>query len=279
MHPAQLVAAIMLVTLTFGSGLQVDRAHLLAVIKNARLLGGALIANFVLVPAFGWLLAKAFRLPPPIATGFLLMAIAPGVPFVLVQVRKKGGSLGLAVALALFLPLLSIVTVPITAALLLPTEAEAQLPLGRFVMTLLLFQVVPLLLGIVVGGRAPGVAQRFGRPLQIVFLLAVVTLLVLLFPTIVRDVGLIYGSGGMLAALCLVVLSAITGWLLGGPASEERRVLAIGTGLRNIGLAALISTSSFTDSDVAAMVIAYLLAQFLVIGIVGAYFTRTAKAE
>ena len=186
MKPEQLLAAIMLVALTFGAGLQVNREHLKATLRNVNLIVRALLANFVLVPIVGVLIAKALRLPGPVATGFLLMAIAPGVPFVLASVRKRGGSLGLAVSLALFLPLISIVTVPATAALVLPTAAKAALPMTRFVATLLLFQLLPLLGGIVVGTVAPQSAARLGRPLQVVFFVSALALVGVLVPTIVR---------------------------------------------------------------------------------------------
>src|SRR5579863_6582725 len=182
MNPEKLLAVIMLVSLTFGAGLQVDRAHLAAILKRLGLLGRALLANFVIVPILGVVLAKLFRLPAPIATGFLLMAIAPGVPFVLASVRKRGGRLALAVELAIFLPLLSIVTIPLTAAWVLPASAEAQLPLRQFATTLVLFQLLPLVLGIAVGERFPALASRVGRPIQIIFFVAVVGLLALLAP-------------------------------------------------------------------------------------------------
>jgi bile acid:Na+ symporter, BASS family len=269
----------MLVALTLGAGMEVDREHLKAILKNVGLLGRALLANFIVVPLLGVVIAKLFRLPPAIATGFLLMAIAPGVPFVLASVRKRGGRLALAVELAIFLPLLSIVTVPATAALVLPTAAKAELPIARFVITLVLFQLLPLLIGIVVGGRAPAVAQKLVRPLQIVFFGAAILLIVLLIPTIARDVGAVYGSGGMWATFCLVLLSFGTGWLFGAPEPEDRRVLAIGTTLRNIGLCALIATSSFGDPDIAAIVIVYFVIQFIVTTVAGAYFTRKTKAS
>jgi bile acid:Na+ symporter, BASS family len=140
MSPEKLIAAAVLVSLTFSAGLAVNREHLFAIFKDVGLLGRALLANFVIVPILGVLFVKLFALPPAIATGVLLMAIAPGVPLVLIQVRKRGGSLGLAVELSLFLPLLSIVTVPLTAKLVLPPDAVARLPLGQFFVTLLLFQ-------------------------------------------------------------------------------------------------------------------------------------------
>jgi bile acid:Na+ symporter, BASS family len=276
MNPERLLAAIMLVALTFGAGLQVEREHLKAILRNFGLTGRALLANFVLVPLLGVVIVKLFRLPPAIATGLLVMAIAPGVPFVLAAVRKKGGSLGFAVALAFFLPLLSIVTVPITAALVLPAAAKAELPMAKFVVTLVLFQLVPLVIGIVVGGRAPSLAAKLARPLQFVFFAAVILLIALLMPTIAHSIATIYGSGGMFAELCLVLLSFGIGWLLGAPRREDRRVLAIGTALRNIGLGALIATSSFSQPEVAAAVMTYFVIQFVVTSIAGVYFTRTA---
>jgi BASS family bile acid:Na+ symporter len=273
----RIIAAIMLVSLTFGAGLQVDRDHLKAVLRNVGLLGRALLANFIIVPLLGVLLAKLFRLPPQVATGFLLMAIAPGVPFVLASVRKRGGRLGFAVALAFMLPLLSIVTVPVTAALVMPTAAKADLPMARFVLTLVLFQLLPLLAGIVVGGLAPGSAQRLGRPLQVVFFASALGLIALLAPELAHGVASVYGSNGMWAMLCLALLSMGTGWLLGSPAREDRRVLAIGTTLRNIGLGALIATASFSDKLVAATVLTYFLIQFLITTLFGIYFARTAR--
>lgn len=266
----------MLVSLTLGAGLQVDRGHLLAVLKNFGLLLRALLANFVIVPLLGVLMVRLFRLPEHIATGILLMAIAPGVPFILAGARKKGGRLALAVELAIVLPLLSIVTVPLTAALVLPPGAEAKLPVGQFMVTLVLFQLLPLLVGIGVGTKWPAVAARLGRPLQIVFFVAVIALFAILGPKLVRDVGSIYGSYGMLAMLCLVLLSMATGWLLGGPAREDRRILGIGTLLRNIGLAALIASTSL-GSRVEATVLTYLLIQIVASTLFGVYFTRTAK--
>jgi bile acid:Na+ symporter, BASS family len=275
--PEQLLAALMLVSLTFGAGLQVDREHLKAILKRPGLLGRALLANFVIVPGLGVAAVKLFRLPDPVATGVLLMAIAPGVPFVLASVRKRGGRLALAVELAIFLPLLSIVTVPATAALVLPAIAKTQLPLMRFAVTLLLFQLLPLLLGMVVGERFSGLASRLGRPLQILFFATAAILIVLLMPQLVRGVASVYGSFGMIAMLTLTLLSMATGWLLGGPALEDRRVLGIGTTLRNVGLCALIATSSLRSSDVAAAVLTYLLVQMIVSTVFGAIFARKAK--
>lgn len=76
----KLVAPTMLVALTFSAGLQVNRENLIAILKNVGLLGRALLANFIIVPILGVLIVKVFVLPPFVATGLLLMAIAPAFP-------------------------------------------------------------------------------------------------------------------------------------------------------------------------------------------------------
>lgn len=281
MNPAKLVAVIMLVSLTFGAGLEINREHLAAMVKNAGLLVRAFAANFILVPVYGVLLAGALLShEPAVATGFLLMAIAPGVPFVMLGARKKGGRLALAVTMALFFPLISVITVPITASLVLPPDYRASLPIGNFVTTLVLFQFVPVILGVLLAARLPEAAAKVAKPVRIVFLITIVALLVLLGPKVVRDITEVYGSNGLGAMLCIVVLSMLTGWLLGGPGEPERRTLSIGTALRNIGLCALVATTSFgATSRVASAVIAYLIVQLVVTTIVGVFFTRSAKAK
>ncbi len=277
MIAVKVLATILLVSLTFGAGLQVDRDNLKAILKRFGLLGRALLANFVIVPILGIAIVKLFRLPLPIATGVLLMAIAPGVPLVLAQVRKRGGSLSLAVELAFILPLLSIVTVPLTAALVLPDQIKAELPLGQFAVTLVLFQLLPLVLGMAVGERFPKAAARLAGPCNIIFFVAAIALFGLLGKAILHGIESVYGSRGMLAMLTLTLLSMATGWLLGGPDVRDRRILGIGTMLRNIGLASLIATTTLRSSEIAAAVLTYLLIQFIVATLFGAFFTRRAK--
>jgi predicted Na+-dependent transporter len=101
--------------------------------------------------------------------------------------------------------------------------------------------------------------------------------LILLAPKLAAGVAAVYGSRGMWAMLCITILSMVTGWLLGGPLPENRRVLGIGTTLRNIGLASVIATTNFPGTVVIAAVMAYLLFQFLIVTIVGIYFTRKTE--
>jgi bile acid:Na+ symporter, BASS family len=275
MTPIKLLAAVMLISLMLDAGLQANREHLLAALKNYGVIGRALLANFIIVPVLGVLAVRLFQLNGEVATGVLLMAIAPGVPLVVyASGRKKGGSLGLAIALAILMPVLTVVTFPITAPLVLP--AAARMPAADILRSLLLFQLLPLLIGMVLARRTPGVAERLARPVGVIFLVTLIALLSFLAPAIAKSVASVYGSRAILAMLVVVVLSIVTGWILGGPVDEYRRTVSIATALRNIGLCLVIATTDFPGTLVGPTVMTYLVIQAIVSSIIGAYFKRTA---
>jgi BASS family bile acid:Na+ symporter len=274
--PAKIAAIVVLVSLTFGAGLEVNRATLVAILKDAGLLVRALLANFVLIPLCGILLVRLFRLDADVATGFLLMAIAPGVPFVLMSAREKGGSLGFAVALTVLFPLLSILTVPLTAELVLPGGGLGNLSLTSFFVTLVLFQFVPLIAGMFVGERAPGLLPKIQRPVQLVFAAALIALFALQGAAVLGAIPVVFGSRVGMATVAIVVLSIGLGWLFGGPRSQDRRTLSSASLLRNIGLCAVIGTAAFPNTRVMPAVLTYFLVQIVANIVLSMYFKRTA---
>jgi BASS family bile acid:Na+ symporter len=279
MDLAHLIVLVMLVALMFGAGLKVDRAGLAAVLRNTGLLGRALLANIVLVPLYGVVLVQMLHLSAFVATGILLMAVAPGVPFLVkAGVGKGGGSVDLAATLAFFLPVVAVVTVPLTLWVVLPLELQEPIRLGHTLVTLVLFELLPLVIGVVVRDRATMIADRLERPAQFLFLLMIVVILAKLAPAIGKSLGTIWGTGGILAAIIIALMSLATGWFLGGPDRDFRSTLAIGTTLRNIGIALAVAKENFTDDGVSAAVLTYLVVQVLTMLSFSVYLTRSKKA-
>jgi bile acid:Na+ symporter, BASS family len=267
-------AVVLLASLMLHIGFQMNRDHLRAVLTNFGLLGRTVLANFIAVPIYGLILVRLFHLTDAIATGVLLMAISPGGRGILISGgRKKGGSLGFAVALTFILPAVSIVSIPITAYLLLGTHVATL----KLIFVLVVFQLVPLLLGMLIAERAPEIATRLERPLGIIVVIVLLVVLVLLVPVLIRSIATIYGSFGIWAMLCLVLLSLITGWLLGGPQREYRRTLGLGTALRSFAFCAAVAATSFAGTEASAAVLTYFVIQMVVSGLVGIYFQRTAS--
>ncbi len=279
MSPYKIAAIVVLVSLMLAAGMQCDRERLIAALKNRWLVGRALLANFVIVPLIAVVTVRVFQLSMPVATGILLMAIAPGAPFLTRSGGSKtGGSLGFAVALAFLMPALSILTIPVTAGIVLPPGAEAQLPWVPFVVKLVVLQLIPLMIGMLVADRAPALAAKLQKWLGLILLAAIVVVAYHLAPLLVKAFFSVQGSHGIWAMLVVVVLAIATGWLFGGARREFRRTLSIGTGVRNFGLGVLIATTSFDDKLVSATVMTYFLVQFIVTTCVRLYLQRTAQA-
>lgn len=259
-----------------GAGLQADRSELLSAVSNYGLLGRALAANFVVVPFGAYAITKILHVDDAVATGLLLMAIAPGVPFVILAGGSaKGGSHALAVTLAVILPVISLLTIPFMAEVLLPESKRVFVPPGQL-FSLLTYQFVPLALGAITAAFAPGLSERLRRPIAGFSTLALITLWVVLIPSIIRSLIAIAGSRGVLAAIGIDILSLVAGWILGGDELDERFTMAIGTALRNPGIAMLIATTVFAGTAAAAGVTAYFLVQFAGAAVFGGKGVRRA---
>lgn len=274
----KIFVTVLLVSMMLQTGMQLDLARVKAVFADRALLAKALFANVVIVPLFGVLAVRAFNLTDEVAAGVLLMAIAPGLPLL---PRKGGskvsGSLDFAVVLAFLLPLVSTVTVPFTANLLLPTGYAARVPLAQFLTTLALFEFLPLVAGVAIARAAPSASRTLSMPLTALVLICAAVFVAGAAPTLYKTVASTYGSLGILASLAVVLLAFAAGYALGGPDPAYRNTLAIGTSLRNVGLAALIATANFAGTLVPALVICFLIVQIAVSAVLGALLKRTTQ--
>ena len=159
------------------------------------------------------------------------------------------------------LPLLSIVTVPVTAACVLPARRGGAAAGRRSSSsTLVLFQLLPLLIGIASDEAAQRRLAALRAPSQIVSSSPASSCWSLLAPKFASGVASVYGSNGMWAMLCIACCCR---WSPDGFSAvllaEDRRVLAIGTALRKSGSALVIATTNFRGTMVVAAVIDLLL--------------------
>jgi bile acid:Na+ symporter, BASS family len=277
----KLLALIMIVSTMLGAGLQVDRQRLVETLRQHSLLGRAFLANFVLVPIVAILLVRSFHVESGVAIGIVLMSMAPGVPFLVNSAgRAAGGSLSFAITIAFCFTALSVITIPLTIALIaiiVPSAPVPPIPVAKFLTTLVVFQLVPLILGALIAPRlAPPIAEKLVKALHLLFGVAAIVFVVLIFKTIVDSVSSVYGHGNLFIIAAIGVISILLGWLLGGPDDQYRRTLSIATLIRNIGLCVLIGTQSmFEGTLVLPTVFAYFVITFVLSLPVRVYFTRT----
>ncbi|MEO6836626.1 MAG: hypothetical protein ABI231_12085, partial [Candidatus Tumulicola sp.] len=172
---------------------------------------------------------------------------------------------------------LSVITIPITAALVLPPSAAAQIPAVQFLTTLIVFQLVPLIAGALIApSLPPPTAEKIVKALHAIFLVAALVLVVLIFPRLVSSISSVYGFGHLLIIAAVGVFSIAMGWLLGGPTQPYRRTLSIATLMRNVGLCALIGAGpAFARTAVEPTILTYLVVAIVLSLPVRIFFKRS----
>jgi len=259
------LALVMIVSMMLAAGLQVDRENLRNTLRQYGLLGRAFLANFVLVPFVAVLCVWLFHVQRDVAIGIVLMSMAPGVPFLSNSAgRAEGGSLSFALTISFLFTAISIVTIPITISLLahvFPAVPIPVVPGRKFMTSLVAFQLVPLVLGILVRPYlgAPA-ADKAAKLLHYLFFAATLVFVVLIFPHAAGAIEKVIGHVQVFVIAGIGLFSMAAGWLLGGPDSRYRRTLSIATLMRNIGLCVTIgSGQEFADTLVVPAILVYTL--------------------
>jgi BASS family bile acid:Na+ symporter len=242
--------------MTMSLGLEVTWRQLLTLLRDKGLLFRALAANLILVPLLGLALVRVFPLPLDFANAFLILAAAPGAPMSLRYTRNQDDDAPFAAALLFVLILAAICFTPLIAELILPAQTRLSVPYDRVATVALLYMVFPGLLGIAIqrwGGEETVMIRSVTFISARVFFLAWVILVTAEQSRAVRQLGV-----PTLAAMAsLIIGSMIIGWLLGGPQRENRRILATGTSMRNVGLCAVIAIESFPGTKVDIALVAF----------------------
>jgi BASS family bile acid:Na+ symporter len=224
--------------------------------KDLNLMGRALLADFVIIPILGFIIAYFFNLPPEIKIGFLLLAFAPGGLLALQFARVSKGNRVFAVALLLVFCLLAILIMPLFVYLLFPREGAGQLPFGWLTMMLLILIVVPLVVGRVlqkiIPDHAPKLGLWLGRLSIVIFIIAAVTAGKYKSPAVK-----LMGTNGIAAIVLLILGAWVVGWLMGGPEIRNRKVLAISSSMRNVGVCLPIASNYFASTEVSVPMLAF----------------------
>jgi predicted Na+-dependent transporter len=127
--------------------LETTRGEIIKTLGDLNLMGRALLANFIIIPILGIVIAGFFDLPPDIKTGFLLLAMAPGGLLALQFARISNGNRVFAVALLFIFCLLAILITPALVLLFFYREGAGKLPFAWLILLLLLLIVVPAIVG------------------------------------------------------------------------------------------------------------------------------------
>ena len=246
--------------LAMGAGLTVSQ--IFEPLRNARLVVLALLANFVLMPLGALALAKVLWLDEPFGVGLLVLGCAAGAPFLPKLAEIAKGNLAFAVGAMVLLMVGTVAYLPIVLPLLLPGITVNAWEIAR---SLLLLMLLPLIIGLALKARYGDLAARVKPVLDWISNVSLILLVCLITAANIDKVLQVFGTRGILAGLLFIALGVGTGWLLGGSSADTKRVMALGTGQRNIAAALVVASQSFSDPKVVVMVIVVAIVGLIVL--------------
>ncbi|MEV1293408.1 bile acid:sodium symporter family protein [Pseudonocardia sp. NPDC049635] len=202
-------------------------------------------AQYVVMPAVGWLLTVLVDLPPEIAVGVILVACAPGGTASNVMVFLARGDVALSVAMTSVSTLVAPVVTPLLVLLLAGTYLPVSA--GSLFGSIVQIVLVPVVLGFLLRRFAGGVVERVTPALPLVSVLGITAVVMIV---VSGSADALFTAG--LAIVGVVVVHNLAGLALGYAVARAfrldvtaRRAVSIEVGMQNSGLAATLGTVHF----------------------------------
>lgn len=268
-------------TLTFvvssmlAMGLSLTVKQVTDPLRNPRLVGLALLANFVLVPLVALILKTMLGLSEPLGIGLMLLATSAGAPFLPKLAQNAKGNIPLSVGLMVLLMVVTVIYVPLVLPLLLPGVSVNPLDIAS---SLIVLMLIPLGIGLFIKARyadtAASLQPTFAQVSNTAFMLLFATMILLNWRTILGTLG----SGAIFAAVLLVLVAFAIGYFLGGRDAGTRSVMGLGTAQRNVSAAVVIAAQNFTDPNVLSMILVGALLMLVILMPLGGELGKRAGA-
>ncbi|PSN20405.1 bile acid:sodium symporter [filamentous cyanobacterium CCP5] len=154
--------ALFVIMLGMGLGLTVADFKRILVEPKAVFLG--MIAQLVLLPIVGFVLAGIFPLSPELMVGLMILAACPGGPTSNLMAYLAKGNVALSITLTAISSVITVFTIPLVVNLAMQNfmgeAAVIQLPFLKTVIQIAVITLIPVSLGMLLHAKAPSFAAR-----------------------------------------------------------------------------------------------------------------------
>lgn len=230
-----------------GMGLTLSPSSFAAIVRTPRLVIVGVLAQYTLMPLFARTLAYAFRLPPALAAGIILVGVCPGGTASNVVSLLAGADVALSVVLTLVSTLLSVICIPLFMSFLAGTLVPVR-PLSLLLSTA---QVVllPLLFGALVNRIWPQAVRTVGIVLP---LISVISVTLICAGVVAANASALLSVGPMLifAVAAMHALGGSFGYVLArlaGAPQVSARTISIEVMMQNSSLAVSLANAQFAN--------------------------------
>lgn len=229
-----------------GIGAVLNPQDFRPVFKRPQLVLLGTLAQFAIMPAVGFLVAKSLKLPPALALGVILAGSVPGAMASNVISYLAKADIAYSIALTSTSTLLSPVLTPFFTYLFARTYIE--IPVWPMFMSIIKMVLLPLLIGFALKYYLKFRIERFIKifpAISVLFIAFICGLVVALNRDYLTQVSLLIFAA--------VFLHNFFGLLLGFGAGalyrfdkKRKRTLALEVGMQNAGLGAVLALKHFT---------------------------------
>jgi bile acid:Na+ symporter, BASS family len=262
------LAVITLVEMMVTVGLGVTVSQIQYVGRNGRLVLGAILASYILIPLVAWGLVVAFHAPSLAAAGFLMAAVCSGAPSAPHFAKMAKAEASAALGLTAILAALSTVISPLLLYLILqniPGDQPLKINVVGLVLILFFGQFVPLCAGLAIRRRWADIADKLEVPTMILSVILSLLLITVILSIQRYRLASIQAHGVLSIFLFVIVTFAIC-WQLGSYIPRQR-ALAAATSVRNISAGLVLATFTFPGSLAVSSAAVYALCQIALLAL------------
>lgn len=211
------------------------------------------IAQFTIMPLLAFLLSLAFRLPPELAIGVILVGTCPGgISSNVITYLAKGD-----VPLSVGMTSVSTILAPLATPLLTLFYAGEKIDVNAVSMFISILQVViaPIVLGFVINKFLHKFVEHFKDVLPLISVVAVVAIVA----AVVSANSQRLMQVGHLVVIVIIIhntLGYMLGYFLGKVCkfnNAKCKTISIEVGMQNAGLASLLASTHFAYMALAAV--------------------------
>ncbi|MGM0541432.1 MAG: bile acid:sodium symporter family protein [Pseudomonadota bacterium] len=251
----QVILPVALFLIMFGMGLSLRLNDFKAVLKAPKAMAIGLIGQMLLLPLIAFAIAILLNLPPEIAVGLMIIALAPGGATSNLFTYLSKGDVSLSISLTALVSLITPFTIPLVAALsmsyFMGVTSEFNLPILKTIMQLLAITLIPVAAGLFVSSRWPDAAKNIENKLKWFSLFLLIVIIGLIVLQNADNVFGFFAQAG-LATFILNVVVLFVGYQLAKLAKlSHPQAVSIGfeVGIQN-GTLALVVAGSLIGNEV-----------------------------
>ena len=237
--------SLLLGVIMFGMGMTLKFRDFQEIFKSPRdVLAGAL-AQFTIMPALAYFLAKIFSLPPELAAGVILVGTCPGGTSSNVMTYLAKGDVALSVSMTMLTTILAPIITPLLTWWLV--GEWIQVSLSAMIISICQIVILPIILGIAANAFFSDTVKKFTKILPLISITAIILIVggvVSVNAQKIMEVGLIIGGVIMLHNLLGYFFGFIIARLLKMNLSKSKAI-SIEVGMQNSGLATSLAMLHF----------------------------------